>query len=117
MARKRILFFIFIGLVFVAVPILAWNLEAKHINALAFYKDGRIRFTLFDSGNSGPEFLCKASGTDRQWLYISPCDPNSSACLSHVDRMASLLLTAKETGRPVHVLRVNCEVTEVALKP
>jgi len=116
-----------------ATTSLAWNLGAKYVNALRFEKDGTILFTMFDTGTSGPEYVCDESlpGGDRGkvWFQISSCsigngkDNNSasSSCLSSVDRMAEMLLRAKVEGIPVHVTReINpdrCGVTEVALKP
>ena len=94
-----------------------WNTPPKSINALAFAKSGRISFTLFDQGTSGPEFECATAGTDKQWLFVSPCAANDAACLASVGHMASLLLSAKVTARAVHVYRTGCEVTAVALKP
>ena len=111
----------------------AWNLNARHINALRFEKDGTILFTLFDSGVSGPEFICDETldfgDRGKQWFQISSCDIGkgkgnnsaSSTCLSSVDRMAEMLLKAKLEGVPVHVTRETdpdgCGVTETALKP
>jgi hypothetical protein len=98
-------------------PVLAWNLPAKHINALRFEKDGAIHFTLFDAGSAGVEFFCKDTGSDRQWLVITACPSVDAGCLSSANRMASMLLAAKVSGKMVHVQRAACEVTEVALKP
>ncbi|MGB5708148.1 MAG: hypothetical protein WBM41_15110 [Arenicellales bacterium] len=111
----------------------SWNLGAKNINALRFEKDGTILFTLFESGNTGPEYICDITldfgDRGKQWFQISPCDigkgkGNKSAspsCLSSVDRMAEMLLKAKLEGVPVHVTRETnpdrCGVTETALKP
>jgi hypothetical protein len=111
----------------------AWNLGARYVNALRFEKDGTILFTLFESGTSGPEYICDVTlpPADRggQWFQISPCsigngEGNKSAspsCLASVDRMAEMLLEAKLDGVPVHVTREKdpdrCGVTEVALKP
>lgn len=94
----------------------AWNLSARGINALSFDKSGKILFTLFDSGMSGPEFLC-GTVANRQWFFISACSTADSACLASVNRMASMLLSAKLAGKQVHVQRNGCEVTETALKP
>ena len=114
----------------------AWNLEARYINALRFEKGGTILFTLFDSGVSGPEFICDETldfgDRGKQWFQISSCNKGkgskgkdnnsaSSTCLSSVDRMAEMLLKAKLEGVPVHVTRetnpFGCGVTETALKP
>ena len=116
-----------------ATTSLAWNLGAKHVNALRFEKDGTILFTMFDTGTGGPEYICDESlpGGDRggQWFQISSCsigkgkgnNSASASCLSSVDRMAEMLLRAKIEGIPVHVTREQypdrCGVTEVALKP
>jgi hypothetical protein len=112
---------------------LAWNLGARYVNALRFEKDGTILFTLFDTGTSGPEYICDVTlpPADRggQWFQISSCsigngkgnNSASSTCLASVDRMAEMLLKAKVEGIPVHVTRETspdrCGVTEVALKP
>jgi len=98
----------------VALPVLAWNLDAKNVNALRFEKSGRILFTLFDTGPGSAEFLC-ASSSGGQWFYIEAC--TDELCAAHVNRMASLLLAAKVSGKRVHVQRNACVVTEVALKP
>lgn len=104
------------GLVFVlaATPAVGWNLGAKHVNALIYRKDGSIRFTLFDEGAAGEEFRC--SGRD-PWLQITACPANAEICRDAVQRMGSALLAAKLAGRPVHVKRSECDVTEIALKP
>jgi hypothetical protein len=94
----------------------AWNLSARGINALQFEKSGKIVFTLFENGMSGPEFLC-GTGANSQWFYVSACSAADSVCLASVNRMASMLLSAKLAGKQVHVLRNNCEVTAAALKP
>ena len=104
----------------------SWNLEAKNINALRFIKDGTIRFTLFDAGDSGPEYICNQDDVEEgQWLFITSCNKgkgkgNKSAspnCIASVDRMASMLLEAKTSGRSIHVEVDSCKVREVALKP
>ena len=111
----------------------AWNLGARYVNALRFEKDGTILFTLFDSGISGPEYLCDitlpSGDRGKQWFQISSCDIGqgkgnksaSSTCISSVDRMAEMLLKAKLEGVPIHVTRETnpdrCGVTETALKP
>jgi hypothetical protein len=94
----------------------AWNLAARGINALEFNKSGKILFTLFENGMSGPEFLC-GTGANRQWFFVSACSATDSACLAGVNRMASMLLSAKLAGKQIHVQRNNCEVTAAALKP
>jgi hypothetical protein len=92
----------------------AWNLNAMYVNALRFDKNGQIFFTLFEKGQSGNEFKCQGN---QQWFKISACGANEQACIESVNRMASMLLAAKMAGRPVHVQRSNCLVTETALKP
>ena len=92
----------------------AWNLEAKHINALAFNDNGVIKFTLFNSGSSGPEFKC--SGTN-PWFVVNACNPATPACLSATNRMASMVLAAKASGKKLHVQRSGCTVSQTALKP
>ena len=94
----------------------AWNLGAKGINALRFEKSGRIYFTLFNKGMSGAEFLC-GTGARKQWFFVNACGATDSACLASVNRMASMLLSAKLAGKLIHVQRNGCEVTETALKP
>ena len=104
-----------LSLVANAVPTSAWNLDAKHINALQFLKTGRIEFTLLESGTAEPEFRCSP---DSQWFYITSfCPAGDQVCLASVNRMGSLLLAAKLSRTPVHVQRSGCEVTAVALKP
>jgi len=116
-----------------ATTSLAWNLGAKYVNALRFEKDGTILFTMFETGTSGPEYVCDisipAGDRGKHWFQISSCsigngkgnNSASSSCLSSVDRMAEMLLRAKIEGIPVHVTREKnpdrCGVTEVALKP
>ena len=95
---------------------LAWNLDAKNVNALRFEKSGRIQFTLFTQGTAGSEFFCK-TGAARQWFVISPCVASDTQCVAASNRMASMLLSAKLAGTAVHVQRSACAVTEVALKP
>ncbi len=102
---------------FFSAPALSWNLAAKHINALQYTKSGVIEFTLFDEGTNTPEFQCNPEAPRGQWFYISACTDGDEQCLAAVNRMASTLLTAKISGKPVHVQRSGCEVTEVALKP
>ncbi len=97
-----------------AVPALGWNLAAKNINALIFDKSGKIAFTLFDDGPGSAEFQC-GTGAKPQWFYIEAC--TEALCVARVNRMASMLLAAKVSGKRVHVQRSNCVVTEVALKP
>lgn len=94
-----------------------WNLGAKVISALSFNKNGRIEFTLFEEGSSGEEFKCSPGSAREQWFYITACSAGDTACLASVNRMASMLLAAKLSGRAVHVQRNNCEVTDVNLKP
>jgi hypothetical protein len=73
---------------------------------------------LFNQGSSGAEFLCGAAGTsNNQWFVVAPCVSGDAACLAAVNRMASMLLSAKLAGKPVHVQRNVCDVTEIALKP
>ncbi len=91
-----------------------WNLGAKGINALEFKKNGQILFTLFEEGFSGEEFECLTGGL---FFHISPFTIGDAVCLSAVNRMASMLLAAKLSGKRVHVHRNACEVTHVALKP
>lgn len=117
-----------------ATSVFAWNLGARNVNALRFEKDGTILFTLFESGTSGPEFICDEflplGDKGGQWFQITSCDKGkgehnksaSNTCLSSVDRMAEMLLKAKSAGIPVHVTRktdptLGCEVSETALKP
>jgi len=131
--RSRV-FAISIALLATSMAAFAWNLEpARYVNALRFEKDGTILFTLFNSGPSGPEYICDVSlpfgDRGKQWFQISSCDIGrgrgnnsaSSTCLSSVDRMAEMLLKAKVEGVPVLVTREldppRCGVTEVALKP
>ncbi len=115
---------------------IAWNLEAMQINALKFKKDGTIQFTLFEPGSSN-EFLCSAGpvdspGSGSQWFMIPACQrqirgekagrtfvfpEDFDKCSASVERMASMLLAAKLAGRPVHVQRNGCRVSEVAMKP
>jgi hypothetical protein len=92
----------------------AWNLSAKHVNALVFKKSGQVSFTLFENGSSGDEFKCQGN---QQWFSIGACGTNEQGCIESVNRMASMLLAAKMAGRPVHVQRNNCLVTETAVKP
>lgn len=101
----------------ISTPAQSWNLGAKHINALQYTKAGIIEFTLFDEGTSIPEFQCNPEAPRGQWFYISPCADGYQQCLAAVNRMASTLLAAKIAGKPIHVQRDRCEVTEVALKP
>jgi hypothetical protein len=114
--RKRRLFWILAFLLLCEASARAWNLDAKHINALEFFRDGRITFTLFDAGASGPEFRC-AGGV--QWFFVRACGTGVTAaeCLASVQRMGSMLLAAKLSGKQVFVERSACEVTRVALKP
>lgn len=113
--KKMSIFFMAALLFFAfAFTVHAWNLDAKHVNALRFEKNGSIKFTLFKSGLNGEEFLCQ--GTN-QWFKISPCSANDAACIAAVNRMGSMLLGAKLSGKAVHVQNTNCEVSEVALKP
>jgi hypothetical protein len=123
----------FIVVLAISTSAFAWNLSARYVNALRFEKDGTILFTLFESGTSGPEYICDVTlpfgDRGKQWFQISPCDVGqgkgnnsaSSTCLSSVDRMAEMLLKAKLEGVPVHVTRETgpdrCGVTETALKP
>jgi hypothetical protein len=110
---------LFLGITFalgIATPLSAWNLDAKQINALQFFKNGRIEFTLFEAGAVEPEFRC-STGARGQWFFIAACSAGDQGCLASTNRMASLLLAAKLARAPVHVQRNNCEVTEVALKP
>lgn len=97
---------------------MAWNLPAKQVNALSFMKNGTIRFTLLEPGASNGEFIC--SGSNNVWFRIAACtdkDTDTAGCLASVERMGSMLLAAKLAGRPVHVQRNGCRVTEVAMKP
>ncbi len=105
-----------VALLLLSGSVYAWNLSAMNINALRFQKDGRIQFTLFDSGASGTEFEC-GTGSRRQWFYVSECSGSNAQCLASANRIASMLLSAKLAGKKVHVQRSGCEVTEVALKP
>lgn len=114
MKRVYVLTAVITLLALAAPPALSWNLGARHINALRYEKSGRILFTLFDSGTSGAELQCQ---TNNQWFVISACPSNDAGCIASVNRMGSALLAAKLGGRPVHVQRSGCEVTEVALKP
>lgn len=101
-----------------AIPAWAWNLDAKHINALRLEKSGQISFTLFASGTGGNEFLCGAAGASRaQWFFITPCGSTNAQCIAAVNRMSNTLLEAKMARKAVHVQREGCNVTEVALKP
>lgn len=92
----------------------AWNLNAMHVNALRFDKNGKISFTMFEEGNSGNEFKCQGA---QQWFEISACSTSNQICIESVNRMTSMLLSAKMAGRAVHVQHNNCQVTETALKP
>lgn len=134
--RTALLFVLFM---LITLSAWAWNTPPKHVNALKFLLDGSIWFTVFDSGTSGDEFLCAPDATrDRQWLKIEACastpqiGPGSVAtsvaetafgtrsvqqCYEAVDRMASMLLSAKLAQKAVHVQRDECIVTEVAMKP
>ena len=94
-----------------------WIGPARHVNALSFFKDGRVEFTLFESGTTGNEFHCAPGTTRPQWFVITPCTDQDASCLASVDRMASMLLAAKLSGKAVHIGWTDCEVTEVALKP
>ncbi len=90
----------------------AWNLGPKYINTLSFKKSGIILFTLFQNGKRGAELKCNG----RVWFQISSCSPNDAACISMVNRMGSMLLGAKLSGKSVYIQQSRCEVTEVALK-
>jgi len=114
-----------LGAMSLSLQAYSWNLEAKNINALRFIKDGTIYFTLLTSGDQDTEYICNKETPDGQWLFITSCNKgkgkgNKSAspqCIAGVDRMASMLLEAKTSGRSVHVQVDGCKVTEVALKP
>mgnify|MGYP000421190609 CR=1 FL=1 len=94
----------------------AWNLGAKRVNAMEFKRSGEVRFTLFDSGSSGDEFMC-GTGRRGQWFEIEACSSNDSQCLSATNRMSSMLLSAKLAAKKVHIHRAACVVSGVALKP
>ena len=94
----------------------AWNLAAKRVNALEFERTGQVRFTLFNAGASGDEFLC-GTGGGRQWFIIAACGRDDTRCQSATNRMSSMLLSAKLAGKRVHVQRAACIVRGVALKP
>lgn len=100
-------------------PALAWNTAAKYVVALSIHKNGQVRFTLSDASApiGAAEFECKSSGSNRQWLIIAPCGSGDLQCLAAVNRMTSVLISAKLNSRRVHVQNDDCDVTEVALKP
>lgn len=112
----RLLLLLVLGLSMLSLPSVtyAWNLGAKHINALNFDTDGRVNFTLFESGTSGEEFQCSDIGP---WFVIPACSDSDATCVRRRDRVASMLLAAKLAGRAIHVERSGCRVSEVALKP
>ncbi|MGA1876452.1 MAG: hypothetical protein ACMUIA_12675 [bacterium] len=112
--KKLWIFLLTLFLVVLANQAQAWNLKAMHINALRFEKDGEIHFTLFETGTGGNEFLCQGTSP---WFVIKGCSSNNNDCISSLNRMGSMLLGAKLSGKPVHIQRSGCEVTEVALKP
>jgi hypothetical protein len=105
----------------------AWNTAPMSINALEFFKtgladaniNGRIKFTLFESGTRGPEFRCGDTGFFGVWFFIERCAPADSACQANVQRMGSMLLAAKLAGKRVRVQRAGrppgCEIEAVAL--
>ena len=102
-------------LALVSAPAHAWNLDAKHINALSFNVDGSIKFTLFENGRSGPEFMCLS---DTPWFRIQNCSQSDPAsCIAYTDRVADMLMNAKLSGKAVHLQQTRCRVFEVALKP
>ena len=92
----------------------AWNQGAKHVNALSFRSDGAVQFTLFNKGKGGAEIKCSGKNV---FFSVPKCDASNHACIAAVNRMASLLLSAKVAGKAVHVQRDKCTVTEVVLKP
>jgi len=113
---KAIRIIIGIGaILLVSIAAYAWNTPAMNVNALQVEKNGTIRFTLFDSENPNQEFSC-GSG-ESKWLVIGPCGANDLQCMAAVNRMASMLITAKSTRKKVHVQNAACDVTQVALKP
>ena len=93
----------------------AWNTPAMNTNALQIETNGGIRFTLFDHANPGQEFSCGRG--DSKWLVISACGANDLQCMAAVNRMTSMLITAKATQKKMHVQNNHCDVTQVALKP
>ncbi len=96
----------------------AWNLAAKHIHQLEFFGDGKIRFTLYETGDSGTTFQCSsATGSAGLWFVIQPCGDSKQQCLSANERMGSMLLASKLSSTPVHVHRDNCIASRVALAP
>jgi len=113
---KKLSIFFMAALLFFAFAFTAqaWNLGAMHVNALLFEKNGSIKFTLFRSGLNGEEFLCQGTNP---WFKISPCSASDAVCNAAVNRMGSMLLGAKLSGKAVHVQNANCEVSEVALQP
>ena len=111
---KKILLIVLIALSVPAPSTLAWNLKAMHVNALIFARNGAISFSLFDQERSGAEFTCSP---DNVWFTIRACPGSDAACIAGVNRMASMLLAAKLSGKMVHVERDGCEVIEIALKP
>lgn len=93
---------------------LAWNLEARYINALIFDKNGEISLTLFQDGKSGDELECEKGNV---WFEIAACEAEDAVCIASVNRMSSMLLAAKMAGKPIHLERNGCLVTQTGLKP
>lgn len=112
---KKILIFSFFYLF--STKSLAWNTPAKYVVSLSIQKSGVVAFTLSETNTIPAEFECKPSGNSRQWLKILPCDTGDLQCMASVNRMTSLLLSAKINFRKVHVHNDNCVVKSVALKP
>lgn len=114
MRRTSFLVALFISLMVFSAFANAWNLDAKHINALSFRSDGAVQFTLFNTGEGGSEMKCE---NDRVFFKLTTCKLDNQTCYAAVNRMSSLLLAAKMSGKAIHVQRSGCIVSEVVLKP
>ncbi len=93
----------------------AWNFSDRKIKALRFLANGEIRFSLFNATNSveGEAFDCNG---DRSWFMIAACTDADGRCEASNNRMASMLLTAQATDKPILIERNRCSVTEAAIK-
>lgn len=92
----------------------AWNFGAKHLSVVSLHSDGKVRFALFEEGQSGAEVQCQENSV---WFTLQSCRANDAQCIAATSRMTSLLLTAEATRTPIYVQRDGCTVTEVAKRP
>ena len=106
-------------LLFSPIVSAAEHLDGKYISELIFNDNGTIQVAVYLNGRSGPPYLCDPNYPHDPFMGVFQCtsESNITKCTASQNRIASMLLIAHMSAKPVTlILGSPCIITRVLIK-